>query len=366
MVSSYRSIGQIVIVFAFVCALPLEAFGSNWQSERDIADRFERNQQNEEAFKHYQLALAKVPANDFANRAYLLLQISTQHLRKKRYAEAKSNVFAATALVNQLQNLGHLSDNLIYALSALREECNIRLQRESLAFDERKLLLAIAENIDTKCFPQQLDFKRCIELSRGYLRGADRSAALLCLKRLESYMQGDAIDRLSYQLRKALLDKLTGKPAEYERLCRDLCSHSDKVTSACTIAEAQTWVCDYDGALSTISQVRAQLTKSKGMDAAVQARLYAVEINNACDRGNFAQGESLCRKCLSLPQKSMTKDQLELVKLRLSDCLSRQNKIDKKFSSSYSQRESKRYEFLIEDEREAQRLFEQSHAKRKP
>lgn len=179
-------------------------------------------------------------------------------------------------------------------------------------------------------------------------------------------MKGDANDRFKLQLRKAVLNKVAGKPADFNRLSRELRARSDIATSACAIAEAQTWACDYNGVPITIAQARGQLAKAKKLDADVQSRLYQVEITNALDRGYYPLGEQLCRKWLALPQKAFTEKQIESVKGSLSVCLQQQNKSDTTNAASlYNQSKSKQFEFLVDEEREAQKAIEQDRLKRR-
>ena len=179
-------------------------------------------------------------------------------------------------------------------------------------------------------------------------------------------MKGDANDRFKLQLRKAVLNKVAGKPADFNRLSRELRARSDIATSACAIAAAQTWACDYSGVPITIAQARGQLAKAKKLDADVQSRLYQVEITNALDRGYYPLGEQLCRKWLALPQKAFTEKQIESVKGSLSVCLQQQNKSDTTNAASlYNQSKSKQFEFLVDEEREAQKAIEQDRLKRR-
>ncbi|MBK7749108.1 MAG: hypothetical protein IPI39_17875 [Candidatus Obscuribacter sp.] len=361
-----RWLSQLLILSTVLSSSLVAQAGSDWQSEREIADKLERSHQDDEALKHYRLALARVPSTDFVNRAYLLAQISTHYLRKRDWAEAKKALFAATSTVQQLQKLGHLNDDLVLAITSLREEINLHLYREKVSFAERKVLLVMSENLDVNCLPQQLDYNRCTDLARGYLGSADAPAALLCLERLEGHMKGDANDRFKLQLRKAVLNKVAGKPADFNRLSRELRARSDIATSACAIAEAQTWACDYNGVPITIAQARGQLAKAKKLDADVQSRLYQVEITNALDRGYYPLGEQLCRKWLALPQKAFTEKQIESVKGSLSVCLQQQNKSDiTNAASLYNQSKSKQFEFLVDEEREAQKAIEQDRLKRR-
>lgn len=354
-----------VLLFLISNLLPAALAKNDWQSERDIADKLERDQQNDEAHKHYQLALAKVPANDFANRAYLLSQIGNHYLRKKRWQDAKNTVFTATTMIYQLQKLGHLNDQLVYSISALREECNINLASKKITSDQRKLLLSIAENIDTKCLPGQLDFNHCSDLARGYLACGDPAAALLCLERLQPYLHGSDAERLQYQLRKSVLKKLCGKPAEFDRLCREMRARQDIVTAICKIAESQTWGTDYQGFIVTMAQARAQLSKSKRLDDAAQSKFYFVEIENALDRGLYPMGESICRKWLALPHKSVNQSEITKVYEYLDACLAPQGKV-KGANVGTKRRSLKRqqFDFLADEEREAQEAINQKHARR--
>lgn len=375
MVSDLRTVPRLVcnLLGLLSCVLVLLISGlsqvclakSDWQSERDIADKLDRDQRNDEAQKHYQLALAKVPADDVASRAYLLSQIGTQYLRKRRWQDAKNATFAATAMMYQLQKLGHLNDQLVYSISALREECSIHFASKKLSNDERKLLLSIAENVDTKCLPGQLDFNHCCDLARGYLSCCDPGAALLCLERLQPYMRGSADEGVQYQLRKSVLKKLGGKPAEFDRLCREMRSRQDLVTATCNIAETQTWGTDYQGFIITMAQARAQLNKSKRLDDAAQSKFYFVEIKNALDRGLYPMGESICRKWLALPHKSGNQSEIIKVNEYLDACLAQQGKAKAaKAGTERRSLERQQYEFLADEEREAQEAIRRKHARR--
>ncbi|MBK9204287.1 MAG: hypothetical protein IPL73_17995 [Candidatus Obscuribacter sp.] len=118
-----------VLVITYPCVFIAQVHASAiWESERALGDKCDIDKRGEEALAHYRLALKSLPASDLINKADLQTLVILQLVKLKRDDQASLEL---NLLVNQMRQLGGqhaATDRLLYSLTALAEELDMRAQ----------------------------------------------------------------------------------------------------------------------------------------------------------------------------------------------------------------------------------------------
>lgn len=331
-----------------------------WESERALGDKCDIDKRGEEALAHYRLALKALPASDLINKADLQTLVTLQLVKLKRDEQASVDL---NLLVNQMRQLSGqhaATDRLLYSLTALAEELDLRSQGSPGTLAQRKKQLSMLERLYCNCLPKYVGVDRLCAESRVFLSYGDVHSAWQFMEKIAPYMHGTEQKRQEFEARLAAVKKRDGKPETYNKLFSELTAKKGLAQAAATMADAQSWAADYEGCIQTIESTRKSLKKSGNLDSAALRAMSRSLIDCSLDRGAWSLAEKECKTWLALPGASTSPDR-KLVLQCLVRCLQQQSKNAeaKKYEQQVKSGISD-FDFITEDENAIQKEI-QSH-----
>jgi len=353
-----------VLVITYPCVFIAQVHASAiWESERALGDKCDIDKRGEEALAHYRLALKAVPAGDLINKADLQTLVILQLVKLKRDEQASLDL---NLLVNQMRQIGGqhaATDRLLYSLTALAEELDMRAQGGQGTFAQRKRQLSMLERLYCNCLPKYVGVDRLCAETRVFLSYGDNHSAWQFMENIAPYMHFTDHKRDKFVARIAVVKKRDGKPETYNKLFSDLTAKKGLGQAAATMADAQTWAADYEGCIQTIESARKSLKKSGNLDSAALRVMSMSLIDCSMDRGAWSLAEKECKTWLAIPGANTSSDH-KLVLQGLIRCLQQQSKNAeaKKYEQQINSGLSD-YDFITEDEKAIQKEIQSRRGK---